>query len=91
MPQKIQPARLRTLGDNMSESMGEYISESLGDFVGISTTGRPLLMPQEIMRLPPGKELVLVHGKAPILADRISYFGDREFTDLFDQNPMVSS
>jgi len=37
MPQKFQPARLRTLGDNMSESMGEYISESLGDFVGIGT------------------------------------------------------
>jgi hypothetical protein len=37
MPQKFQPARLRTQGDNMSESMGENISESLGDFVGIGT------------------------------------------------------
>jgi hypothetical protein len=37
MPQKFQPARLRTKGDNMSESTGENISESLGDFVGIGT------------------------------------------------------
>ncbi len=35
MPQKFQPARLRTLGDDIPESMGEYISESLGAFVGI--------------------------------------------------------
>jgi hypothetical protein len=37
MPQKLQPASLRTLGDIMSESMGDNISESLGDFVGISS------------------------------------------------------
>jgi type IV secretion system protein VirD4 len=54
-----------------------------------STTARPLLMPQEIMRLPPGNEIVFVHGEAPILADRIKYYVDREFKGLFDGNPMV--
>ena len=38
MPQKSQPARLRTLGDIMSESMGDNISESLGGFVGIGSS-----------------------------------------------------
>jgi hypothetical protein len=37
MPQKFQPATLRTLGDIMSESMGDNISESLGGFVGIGS------------------------------------------------------
>jgi type IV secretion system protein VirD4 len=55
-----------------------------------SATARPLLMPQEIMRLGQGKELVFVQGKAPILADRLNYYTDREFKGLFDSNPMVS-
>jgi len=37
VPEKSQPARLRTLGDIMSESVGDNISECLGDFVGISS------------------------------------------------------
>jgi type IV secretory pathway TraG/TraD family ATPase VirD4 len=55
-----------------------------------STTARPLLMPQEIMRLAQGKELVLVQGKTPILAERINYYDDHEFLGLFDPNPMIS-
>ncbi len=54
-----------------------------------AATGRPLLMPQEIMRLPPDKQLVLLTGKPPILADRVRYFADREFAGMFDRNPMV--
>ena len=52
-------------------------------------TGRPLLMPQEIMRLPQNQQLLLMHGKAPILTDRVRYFMDREFAGMFDRNPMV--
>jgi len=54
-----------------------------------SVTGRPLLMPQEIMRLPPTQQIVLLHGKPPILADRVRYYADPEFSGLFDPNPMV--
>lgn len=53
-----------------------------------AATGRPLLMPQEIMRLPPGQQLVLLQGKPPILADRLRYYGDAEFAGLFDPNAM---
>jgi len=51
---------------------------------------RPLLMPHEIMRLPEGRQLVLIHGKAPILAERVKYYLDAEFRGLFDQNPMIN-
>lgn len=54
-----------------------------------AATGRPLLMPQEIMRLPPNQQILLLHGKAPLLADRVRYYSDKEFQGLFDQNPMV--
>ena len=54
-----------------------------------SATSRPLLMPHEIMRLPPHHELLMLQGKAPILTDRVRYFADKEFAGMFDVNPMV--
>jgi type IV secretory pathway TraG/TraD family ATPase VirD4 len=54
-----------------------------------AATARPLLMPQEILRLPSDEELLLLQGKPPILADRVRYFADREFAGMFDRNPMV--
>lgn len=54
-----------------------------------SATARPLLMPHEILRLPEDRQLVLIQGKPPILAERIRYYSDREFAGLFDLNPMV--
>jgi type IV secretion system protein VirD4 len=43
-------------------------------------TQRQLLTPGEIMQLPPGKEVVMVSGAAPVLADKLRYFEDRNFT-----------
>lgn len=54
-----------------------------------SATSRPLLMPHEILRLPEDRQLVLIQGKPPILAERVRYYADREFAGLFDPNPMV--
>ena len=50
---------------------------------------RPLLMPHEILRLPESRQLVLIHGKPPILAERVRYYADPEFAGLFDRNPML--
>ncbi len=50
---------------------------------------RPLLMPHEILRLPEKRQLVLIQGRSPILADRVRYYADPEFAGLFDANPMV--
>jgi type IV secretion system protein VirD4 len=50
---------------------------------------RPLLMPHEILRLQENRQLVLIQGKAPILAERVRYYADAEFAGLFDANPML--
>lgn len=56
-----------------------------------SAVARPLLLPQEILRLPPERQLLMLQGKPPILADRVRYFADAEFQGLFDRNPMAQS
>jgi type IV secretion system protein VirD4 len=42
---------------------------------------RPLMTPGEILQLPRNKSLILAGGVAPILADKIRYFEDRNFSD----------
>jgi type IV secretion system protein VirD4 len=42
-------------------------------------TSRPLLTPGEVMQLPAEKELVLVSGLAPIRADKLRHYEDRNF------------
>jgi type IV secretion system protein VirD4 len=41
--------------------------------------GRPLLFPAEINRLPADRELILINGIFPILANKIRYFDDPRF------------
>ena len=43
-------------------------------------TQRHLLTPGEIMQLPPDKEVVMVSGTPPVLAKKLRYFEDRNFT-----------
>jgi type IV secretion system protein VirD4 len=42
-------------------------------------TSRPLLTPGEVMQLPADKELVLISGLAPIRADKLRHYADRNF------------
>lgn len=42
-------------------------------------TARPLLTPGEILQLPTDDELVLVSGSAPIRAQKLQYYNDRNF------------
>jgi type IV secretion system protein VirD4 len=44
-------------------------------------TARPLLTQGEVMQLPPEDELVLVSGMAPIRAQKLRYYKDRNFKD----------
>lgn len=41
-----------------------------------SETSRALLLPQEILQLPPDKEIVMIEGMAPIRATKIRYFDE---------------
>lgn len=46
--------------------------------------GRPLLTPDEVRNIPASRELLLLAGFRPIVADKVRYFDDREFAGLFD-------
>ncbi|AGI10517.1 type IV secretory system conjugative DNA transfer family protein [Xanthomonas citri] len=48
-------------------------------------TGRPLLTPDEVRNLPQSRELLFLAGTRPIVADKLRYYGDREFKGMFDQ------
>lgn len=58
-----------------------------GGSASFSSVGRPLLLPDEIMRLPSDRQLLLPQGGKPILAGKPVYFADAEFRGLYDANP----
>ena len=47
-------------------------------------TGRPLLTPDEVRNLPPNGQLLLPAGQRPIFAEKLAYFADPEFREMFD-------
>lgn len=58
-------------------------SESMG------LAGRPLMMPDEVMRIEKEQSLVLLRGMPPLLCRRIIYHRDGTFTPHKDDNPYV--
>ena len=52
-----------------------------------SESGRRLLLPDEVRRLPRERELLFVKGGAPLLAERLNYLKDREWVDMAEPNP----
>src|SRR5438552_9858927 len=52
---------------------------------------RPLLTPDEVMRLPDDTALIFVAGRAPIYGRRIRYYEDPVFTDRASVSPPVGS
>ncbi len=53
----------------------------------VSEVGRKLIFPDEIRRLPPTQELLLLGGQNAIVADRVNYLRDPEFVGRFAGNP----
>jgi type IV secretion system protein VirD4 len=79
--------RFETAGASQSDQgIGKpgSVSSSTGEHI----QGRPLLTPDEIMRLGPTRPIVMVSGEPPYLLDRISYLTDPAYTGRFDLNPM---
>ena len=78
------------VSDNESAglSRGPHPHRQLGAAVTRSETGRRLLLPDEVRRLPRGRQLLYAKGSAPILAERLSYLADREFLGRADPNPL---
>ena len=54
-------------------------------------TARALLTPGEVMQLPPTDEIVLVSGMAPIRAQKLRYFADRNFSGRVTSPPHLGS
>ncbi|HVT16575.1 MAG TPA: type IV secretory system conjugative DNA transfer family protein [Thermoanaerobaculia bacterium] len=79
-------------GENRStgHSYGRTLlpTQQRGQAHSTNQTGRPLLTPDEVMRLDPAQELIFLSGTDPLLVDRVDYLRDREFRGLFAPNPM---
>ncbi|OCP36141.1 type IV secretory system conjugative DNA transfer family protein [Ensifer sp. LC163] len=45
---------------------------------------RALLTPDEVRNLPADKQLLFLSGQRPIVAGKLAYYSDKEFTGLFD-------
>jgi len=66
----------------MKNYAGHRLSPWLGHLmVSRTETARALLTPGEVMQLPPGDEIVMVAGLAPIRARKARYFKDRRLAD----------
>lgn len=52
-------------------------------------TGRPLLTPDQIMRLSPKKELILVEGHRPALVNKLNFLRDKRFSSRIMPAPSV--
>ena len=53
-------------------------------------TARQLITPGEIMQLPMKEELILLSGFAPIKADKVRYYADKNFTGRVSEPPQIS-
>lgn len=81
----------RNEGRNSGSSigMGFSLSSSGGTSAGrtSSTTSRPLIMPDEVMRLNIEEAILFVRGNPPIPTKRVKYFEDKLFSGKYDNNP----
>jgi type IV secretory pathway TraG/TraD family ATPase VirD4 len=56
----------------------------------IQYTGRPLLTPDEVLRMGPLRPIVLIGGEPPYYLQRLNYLSDSEYQGLADDNPFHS-
>ena len=59
-----------------------------GEAQSTTESGRPLLTPDEVLRLDPALELLFLTGADPLLVERADYLRDRRFRGRFAPNPM---
>lgn len=53
----------------------------------IQYTARPLLTPDEVLRMGPNRPIVLIAGEPPYCLQRLNYLTDSEYQGLADENP----
>ncbi|NKB80141.1 type IV secretory system conjugative DNA transfer family protein [Ochrobactrum daejeonense] len=73
-----------TANSSSGSSFGSGVSSNSGAGVSQQFTGRDLLTPDEVMRLPNDVEIVQVQGEAPYTLRRLNYLTDPEYAGRFD-------
>ena len=66
---------------------GHVTTSELGSTENVGRTGRPLMMPDEIMRMHSEDELVKIRGRHPILCGRTIYFQEEFYDGLWNEWP----
>jgi len=67
-----------------SEKTGILLSSDHSRSTSTHVAARSLMTPDEIMRLPPAQQLLLLQGKDPLVVDKVRYYDGREFAGLAD-------
>jgi type IV secretion system protein VirD4 len=71
---------------------GHRLSPWLGHLmVSRQESARALLTPGEVMQLPPHQEVVMVSGHAPVRAQKLRYFEDKNFQSRVLPPPVLTS
>ena len=76
-----------TTSTNVSSSSSGLLgssSRSSGSSRSINVTGRPLLSPDETMRMHESRQILLRLGQLPALVGKLRHYQDAEFAGLFD-------
>lgn len=71
-------------------SRGRSSQRQQGSSWSKAETGRRLLFPDEVRRLPRDQQLLFIKGAAPLLAGRVSYLQDKTLAQRSDSNPLYA-
>jgi type IV secretory pathway TraG/TraD family ATPase VirD4 len=77
--------QIKNLSAGRSGGYDTKLTKSIGE--SFSATSRPLLMPDEIMRLPSDETLIFIQGARPLRLKKLRYYAEPEFRGLFNRNP----
>ena len=72
-------------------SRGRNAHRQQGAGWSTAETGRRLLFPDEVRRLPRNQQLLFIKGTPPLLTERINYLTDPEFHLRADMNPLYAA
>ncbi|MFT7144513.1 MAG: type IV secretion system protein VirD4 [Alphaproteobacteria bacterium] len=75
-------ATVRVAGEGKSKESGQWFGGNVS--TNVSETSRPLMTPDEVMRMPNDSQAIFVQGSKPILAEKIRYYSDPAFKGKFD-------
>jgi type IV secretion system protein VirD4 len=75
-------------GRSRGTSHGPRAQHQLNASRNRSESGRRLLLPDEVRRLPRERELLFVKGGAPLRVERLNYLSDREWQARAAPNPL---